>query len=108
MYGNIVEAMPRQSVYSLLQMISQIAAAMEYLESIGLVHTRIVASSVFVVAPGKVQVDGNVLKIIITLMLLHLVGYSWFSELIIDNECLFELFRDLHLHSLAGIRRGNQ
>ena len=84
MYGNIVEAMPRQSVYSLLQMISQIAAAMEYLESIGLVHTRIVASSVFVVAPGKVQVD----------------------EKIIDNECLFELFMDLHLHSLAGIRRG--
>lgn len=106
MYGNIVEAMPRQSVYSLLQMISQIAAAMEYLESIGLVHTRILASSVFVVAPGKVQVDENVLKI--TLMLSHLVGYSWFSELIIDNECLFELFRDLHLHSLAGIRRGNQ
>lgn len=106
MYGNIVEAMPQQSVYSLLQMISQIAAAMEYLESTGLFHTLIMTSSVFVVAPGKVQVDENVLKI--TLMLLHLVGYSWFSELIIDNECLFELFRDLHLHSLAGIRRGNQ
>lgn len=62
------------------------------------------ASSVFVVAPGKVRVDENVLKI--TLMLSHLVGYSWFSELIIDNECLFELFMDLRLHSLAGIRRG--
>ena len=92
MYGNIVEAMPRQSVYSLLQMISQIAAAMEYLESTGLFHTRIMASSVFVVTPGKVRVDESVLKI--TLMLLHPVGYSWFSELIIDNECLFELFMD--------------
>lgn len=56
MYGNIVEAMPRQSVYSLLQMISQIAAAMEYLESTGLFHTRIMASSVFVVTPGKGEV----------------------------------------------------
>lgn len=66
MYGNIVEAMPWQSVYSLLQMISQIAAAMEYLESTGLFHTLIMASSVFVVAPGKVQVDESVLKIILS------------------------------------------
>ena len=54
-YGNIQEAMPRQSVFSLVQMATQIAAALEYLDSKNLVHLRITAASIFVVAPGQVQ-----------------------------------------------------
>ena len=56
-YGNILEARSHcaMSVFSSIQIATQIASALEYLGSKGLVHLRINAASIFVVAPGKVH-----------------------------------------------------
>lgn len=43
------------SVFSSIQIVTQIASALEYLGSKDLVHLRINAASIFVVAPGKVH-----------------------------------------------------
>ena len=59
-YGNVLEAMPQQSVFSLIQIVTQIASALEYLDSKNLMHLRITAASIFVVAPGKVQEVSNI------------------------------------------------
>ena len=58
-YGNIHEAMGQHtvSVFNLIQMVTQIASALEYLDSKALMHMRINKASIFVVAPGKVQVN---------------------------------------------------
>ena len=58
-YGNFLEAMKEHfmSVLNLIQMVTQIASALEYLDSKGLMHMRITSASIFVVAPGKVQVN---------------------------------------------------
>lgn len=52
--GNIHESMPKQSVYSLIQIVTQLSSALEYLENKDLVHLSISAASIFVVKPGKV------------------------------------------------------
>ena len=55
--GNIHESMPQQSVFSLIQMLTQLASAMEYLERENLIHLRVSAASMFVVKPGKVRTN---------------------------------------------------
>ena len=54
-YGNIHESMPKQSVYSLIQIVTQLSSALEYLENNDLVHVTISAASIFVVKPAKVH-----------------------------------------------------
>ena len=56
-YGNINESMPKQSVHSLIQIVTQLSSALEYVDSKSLIHLRISAASIFVVKPGKVQVN---------------------------------------------------
>ena len=53
--GNILEAMPKLSVFSLIQMVTQLASALEYLDSKNLIHLRISTTSIFVTKPGKVR-----------------------------------------------------
>ena len=55
--GNIHESMSQQSVFSLIQMLTQLASAMEYLERKNLIHLRIAAASMFVMKPGKVRAN---------------------------------------------------
>ena len=43
------------SVASVVQMVTQVASALEYLDSKDLVHLRLHSTSIFVVAPGKVH-----------------------------------------------------
>ena len=54
-FGNIQEAMPKLSVFSLIQMVTQLASALEYLDSKNLIHLRMNISSIFVTKPGKVR-----------------------------------------------------
>lgn len=56
-YGNIFEARSHNimSVFNLIQMVTQIASALEYIERKDLVHLGINSASIFVVAPGKVH-----------------------------------------------------
>jgi len=42
-------------VVNVIQMVTQIASALEYLGSKDLVHLRLNSASIFVVAPGKVH-----------------------------------------------------
>jgi len=53
--GNVHEAMPQQSVSSLTQIVTQLASALEYLDSKNFIHLRIAAAAIFMVKPGKVQ-----------------------------------------------------
>lgn len=59
-YGNILEARSHliMSVVNVIQMITQIASALEYLGSKDLVHLRLNSASIFVVAPGKIKMGG--------------------------------------------------
>ena len=56
-YGNIYEARSRytMSVVNVIQMVTQIASGLEYLDSKNLVHLRLNSTSIFVVASGKVH-----------------------------------------------------
>jgi len=56
--GNVHEAMPQQSVSSLIQMVTQLASALEYLDSKNFIHLRISAAAIFVVKPGKIKLGG--------------------------------------------------
>ena len=55
--GNILEAMPKQSVFNVIQMVTQLASALEYIDSKNLIHLRIATTSIFVEKPGKVQTN---------------------------------------------------
>lgn len=56
-YGNIYEAKLRLtlSMVNVIQMVTQIASALEYLDSKNVVHLRLHSTSIFVVASGKVH-----------------------------------------------------
>ena len=53
-YGNLRESMPNQSVPSLVQTVTQLASALEYLENKNMKHLKLSGTSIFVVKPGKV------------------------------------------------------
>ena len=53
-YGNLNESMPNQSVPSLVQTVTQLASALEYLENQNMKHQSLSWTSIFVVKPGKV------------------------------------------------------
>lgn len=53
-YGNLHESMPNQSVPSLVQTVTQLASALEYLENKNMKHRGLSWTSVFVMKPGKV------------------------------------------------------
>ena len=53
-YGNLHESMPNQSVPSLVQTVTQLASALEYLENQNMKHLKLSGTSIFVVKPGKV------------------------------------------------------
>lgn len=60
--GNVMEAMPKLSVFNLIQMITQLASALEYLNSKNLIHWRISTHSIYVAKPGKVKITSAIFK----------------------------------------------
>ena len=53
-YGNLHESMLHQSVPSLVQTVTQLASALEYLQNKNMRHLGLSRTSIFVVKPGKV------------------------------------------------------
>lgn len=56
--GNLLESIPQQSVSSLFQSVTQLASALEYLQSKNMIHFKVLSTSIFVEKPGKIKLGG--------------------------------------------------